>query len=54
MKFLTFLTDLPDNVLGRALREGRRPAMVAFGFSLVSNVLYRLFRSTPIRSTAGS
>ncbi|ODT86882.1 type I secretion system permease/ATPase [Phenylobacterium sp. SCN 70-31] len=40
MKFLTFLTDLPDNVLGRALREGRRPAMVAFGFSLVSNVLY--------------
>ncbi len=40
MKFLTFLTDLPDNVLGRALREGYRPAMVAFGFSLVSNILY--------------
>ncbi|MFZ5718541.1 MAG: type I secretion system permease/ATPase [Pseudomonadota bacterium] len=40
MKILTFLTDLPDNVLGRALREGRRPALVAFGFSLVSNLLY--------------
>ena len=40
MKFLTFLTDLPDNVLGRALREGYRPAAVAFGFSLVSNILY--------------
>jgi len=40
MKFLTFLTDLPDNVLGRALRQGKKPAMAAFGFSLVSNVLY--------------
>jgi len=40
MKFLTFLTDLPDNVLGRALRDGYKPAAVAFGFSLVSNVLY--------------
>ena len=40
MKFLTFLTDLPDNVLGRALREGYKPALVAFGFSLVSNLLY--------------
>lgn len=40
MKFLTFLTDLPDNVLGRALREGYKPAAVAFGFSLVSNLLY--------------
>ncbi|HEX7887154.1 MAG TPA: type I secretion system permease/ATPase [Phenylobacterium sp.] len=40
MKFLTFLTDLPDNVLGRALREGYKPAVVAFGFSLVSNLLY--------------
>ncbi|TAL32536.1 type I secretion system permease/ATPase [Phenylobacterium sp.] len=40
MKFLTFLTDLPDNVLGRALREGYKPAAVAFGFSLVSNILY--------------
>jgi len=40
MKFLTFLTDLPNNVLGRALRDGYKPAMVAFGFSLVSNLLY--------------
>lgn len=40
MKFLTFLTDLPDNVLGRALRDGYKPAAVAFGFSLVSNLLY--------------
>lgn len=40
MKFLTFLTDLPDNVLGRALRHGYKPAAVAFGFSLVSNILY--------------
>ena len=40
MKFLTFLTNLPDNVLGRALRDGYKPAAVAFGFSLVSNILY--------------
>jgi ATP-binding cassette subfamily C exporter for protease/lipase len=40
MKFLTFLSDLPDNVLGRALRDGYKPATVAFGFSLVSNLLY--------------
>jgi PrtD family type I secretion system ABC transporter len=40
MKFLTFLTNLPDNVLGRALRDGYKPAMVAFSFSLVSNLLY--------------
>ena len=40
MKFLTFLTNLPDNVLGRALRDGYRPAAVAFTFSLVSNLLY--------------
>ena len=40
MKFLTFLTNLPDNVLGRALRDGYKPAGVAFGFSLVSNLLY--------------
>ena len=38
--FLKLLLDPPDNVLGRALREGRRPAQVAFGFSLVSNILY--------------
>lgn len=40
MKFLTFLTDLPDNALGRALRDGYKPAAVAFGFSLVSNILF--------------
>ncbi|MBW8812023.1 MAG: type I secretion system permease/ATPase [Caulobacterales bacterium] len=40
MKFLTFLTDLPNNVLGRALRDGYKPAAVAFSFSLVSNLLY--------------
>jgi len=40
MKFLTFITDLPNNVLGRALRDGYKPAAVAFGFSLVSNLLY--------------
>jgi PrtD family type I secretion system ABC transporter len=40
MKFLTFLTDLPDNALGRALRDGYKPAAVAFGFSLVSNIMY--------------
>lgn len=40
MKFLTFLSDPPDNVLGHALRDGYRPALVAFSFSLVSNVLY--------------
>jgi PrtD family type I secretion system ABC transporter len=40
MKFLTFLTNLPNNVLGHALREGYRPAAVAFSFSLVSNLLY--------------
>lgn len=40
MKFLTFLTNQPDTVLTRALRAGRKPALVAFGFSLVSNLLY--------------
>src|SRR5215204_4093025 len=40
MKFLTFLTNQPDNVLTRALQDGKRDALVAFGFSLVSNILY--------------
>lgn len=40
MKILTFLADQPDTVLTRALRGGKRAAMVAFGFSLVSNLLY--------------
>ena len=40
MKFLTFILSPPDNVLGRALRDGYKPAAVAFSFSLVSNLLY--------------
>jgi ATP-binding cassette, subfamily C, bacterial exporter for protease/lipase len=40
MKFLTFLSNQPDNVLTRALMDGRKAAAVAFGFSLVSNLLY--------------
>ena len=40
MKFLTFVLSPPDNVLGRALKDGYKPAAVAFGFSLVSNLLY--------------
>lgn len=40
MKFLTFLTNPPDNVLGRAIRDGYKPMIVAFLFGLVSNLLY--------------
>jgi PrtD family type I secretion system ABC transporter len=40
MKFLTFLTNQPDNVLTRALADGKRPFMVAAIFSFFSNVLY--------------
>jgi PrtD family type I secretion system ABC transporter len=40
MKFLTFLANQPDNVLTRALTAGRRAFLVAFSFSLVSNLLY--------------
>jgi ATP-binding cassette subfamily C exporter for protease/lipase len=40
MKFLTFLANQPDTVLTRALKDGRQAALAAFGFSLVSNVLY--------------
>ncbi len=40
MKMFSFLFNQPDNVLTRALKEGRRPFAVAFGFSLVSNLLY--------------
>lgn len=40
MKFINFLFNLPDNVLGRGLRDGYKPAAVAFLFSLVSNLLY--------------
>lgn len=40
MKFLTFLTNQPDNVLTRALQDGKRPFIVAAVFSFFSNVLY--------------
>jgi PrtD family type I secretion system ABC transporter len=40
MKFLTFLKDQPDNVLTRALNEGKKPFAVAAVFSFFSNVLY--------------
>lgn len=40
MKFLTFLANQPDNVLTRALNEGKRPFAVAATFSFFSNVLY--------------
>lgn len=40
MKIFSFLTNQPDTVLTRALKEGRTPLMFAFGFSLVSNLLY--------------
>jgi PrtD family type I secretion system ABC transporter len=40
MKILTFMRDLPDNVLSRALKESKHPFMVAAGFSLAANVLY--------------
>jgi PrtD family type I secretion system ABC transporter len=36
----SFLYNQPDNVLTRAIREGYGPLLAAFGFSLVSNVLY--------------
>ena len=40
MKILSFLGDLPDNVLSRALKEGYGPMGWAFLFSLVVNVLF--------------
>ena len=40
MKFLTFLANQPDNVLTRALNEGKRPFAVAAVFSFFSNLLY--------------
>jgi len=40
MKFLTFLTNQPDNVLTRALSEGKRPFLVAAAFSFFTNLLY--------------
>jgi ATP-binding cassette subfamily C exporter for protease/lipase len=40
MKIFSFLRDLPDNILTRALYEGKRPFMAAAAFSFFSNVLY--------------
>jgi len=40
MKMFSFLYNQPDNVLTRAIREGYRPLLAAFGFSLVCNLLY--------------
>jgi ABC-type protease/lipase transport system fused ATPase/permease subunit len=40
MKIFSFLSNQPDTVLTRALKDGRNPLLVAFGFSLVSNLLY--------------
>jgi PrtD family type I secretion system ABC transporter len=40
MKFLTFLSNQPDNVLTRALVDAKRPFAVAATFSFFSNVLY--------------
>jgi len=40
MKFLTFLTNQPDNVLTRALNDGKKPFGVAAVFSFFSNLLY--------------
>jgi PrtD family type I secretion system ABC transporter len=40
MKFLTFLANQPDNVLTRALNDGKRPFAVAAVFSFFSNLLY--------------
>jgi PrtD family type I secretion system ABC transporter len=40
MKFLTFLANQPDNVLTRALNDGKRPFAVAAVFSFFANLLY--------------
>ena len=40
MKIFNPLAAQPDNVLTRAVREGRTPLLFAFGFSLASNLLY--------------
>jgi PrtD family type I secretion system ABC transporter len=40
MKIFTFLSNQPDNVLTRALAEGKQPFAVAAAFSFFSNVLY--------------
>ncbi len=40
MKIFSFLTNQPDNVLTRALTDGRHPFAVAAAFSFFSNILY--------------
>jgi ATP-binding cassette subfamily C exporter for protease/lipase len=40
MKIFAFLVNQPDNVLTRALSEGKQPFAVAATFSFFSNVLY--------------
>src|SRR5436190_16120388 len=40
MKLFTFLSNQPDNVLTRALADGKHPFAVAAAFSFFSNVLY--------------
>jgi len=40
MKIFSFLANQPDTVLTRAVKDGRNPLLVAFGFSLVGNLLY--------------
>jgi len=40
MKIFSFLTNQPDNVLTRALGEGKRPFIVAATFSFFTNLLY--------------
>ena len=40
MKIFTFLANQPDNVLTRALGEGKQPLAVAAAFSFVANILY--------------
>ena len=40
MKMFSFLTNQPDNVLTRALAEGKHPFAVAAAFSFFSNILY--------------
>lgn len=40
MKIIPFLENQPDTALTRALKAGRTPLAFAFGFSLVTNLLY--------------
>jgi ATP-binding cassette, subfamily C, bacterial exporter for protease/lipase len=40
MKIFSFLTNQPDNVLTRALNDGKHPFAVAASFSFFSNLMY--------------